>query len=70
MAGQSKRGPASVPAQPSEAWKAWEAAVRALRQHERECQACTVAFYCVAGGHLNAAEANAKWAVDHPGTAL
>ncbi len=67
---QSKRGPTSVPAQPSEAWKAWQEAVRALQQHERHCRDCTVLLYCEEGVRLNCAEADAKWAMNHPGEAV
>lgn len=70
MGAKSKRGPASAPAQPSEAWRAWQAAVKALRQHEHECQACTVSWYCEKGRSLNIAEVTAHRAVTHPGEAV
>lgn len=65
----SKRGPASVPAPPSAAWYTWQAAVHALRKHERTCLNCVVDRYCVKGRDLNSAEVDAHHAVTHPGEA-
>lgn len=56
-------------AEVSPAWSAWQAAVHALRKHERTCSNCLVDRYCAKGTALSAAEVTAHRAVTHPGEA-
>ena len=69
MAATGSKGPANLPAPPTLAWYAWQAAVRALRKHERTCMQCVVDRYCVKGRDLSVAEVKAHRAVTHPGEA-
>lgn len=67
MAATGSKGPAITPAQTTAAWSAWQAAVHALRKHERACLECVVDRYCERGRDLSIAEVTAHRAVTHPG---